>query len=86
MLGFKNISIADAATKQATASNVLETLPVIIALLRLDHRVVWVNHACRGSLGENVGKLCYASQFGRDKPFEATCIGALFIHSACIRS
>jgi PAS domain S-box-containing protein len=50
--------------------DVLETLPVIVALFRPDHRVVWVNRAYREALGDNVGKLCYASQFGRDKPCE----------------
>ena len=50
--------------------DVLETLPVIIALLRPDHRVEWVNRAYRAALGDNVGRLCYASQFGRDKPCE----------------
>ncbi len=48
--------------------DVLETLPVIITLLRPDHRVEWVNRAYRESLGNNTGQLCYAGQFGRDKP------------------
>ena len=48
--------------------DVLETLPVIVTLFRPDHRVEWVNRAYREALGDNVGQLCYASQFGRDKP------------------
>jgi len=48
--------------------DVLDTLPVIVTLLRPDHRVEWVNQAYREALGDNVGRLCYASQFGRDKP------------------
>ena len=48
--------------------DVLETLPVIVALLRPDHRVVWINRSYREALGDNVGKLCYDSQFGRDAP------------------
>jgi PAS domain S-box-containing protein len=50
--------------------DVLETLPVILALFRPDHRVVWVNGAYRTALGDNVGKLCYASQFDREEPCE----------------
>ena len=50
--------------------DVLETLPVIVALFRPDHRLEWVNRAYREALGDNVGQLCYASQFGRDKPCE----------------
>ena len=50
--------------------DVLETLPVVITLLRPDHRVEWVNQAYREALGDNVGQLCYASQFGREKPCE----------------
>ena len=50
--------------------DVLETLPVIVALFRPDHRVVWANRAYREALGDNVGQLCYASQFGRDQPCE----------------
>ena len=48
--------------------DVLETLPVIVVLLRPDYRVEWVNRAYRTALGDNVGRLCYASQFGRDEP------------------
>jgi PAS domain S-box-containing protein len=50
--------------------DVLETLPVIVVLLRPDHRVEWVNRAYRAALGDNVGKLCYSSQFACDKPCE----------------
>jgi PAS domain S-box-containing protein len=48
--------------------DVLETLPVIVTLLRPDYRVEWVNRAYREALGDNVGRLCFESQFGRDKP------------------
>jgi PAS domain S-box-containing protein len=48
--------------------DVLETLPVIVMLLRPDYRVEWVNRAYRKALGENAGCLCYAAQFGLDKP------------------
>ena len=48
--------------------DVLETLPVIVTLFRPDHRVEWVNREYREALGDNVGQLCYASQFGHNKP------------------
>ena len=48
--------------------NVLETLPVIVTLLRPDYHVEWANRAYREALGNNTGKLCYASQFGHDRP------------------
>jgi PAS domain S-box-containing protein len=55
-------------TERKRLYDVLETLPVILALFRPDHRVVWVNQAYREALGDNVGQLCYASQFERDQP------------------
>jgi PAS domain S-box-containing protein len=48
--------------------DLLEKMPVIVVLLRPDYRVEWVNRAYREALGDNVGKLCFAAQFGRDKP------------------
>lgn len=48
--------------------NVLDTLPVIITIIKPDHTVAWTNRAYRVALGDNEGKLCYASQFDRDKP------------------
>jgi len=47
---------------------VLETLPVIVALLHPDHRVEWVNRAYRDALGDNAGRLCHESQFGLGQP------------------
>ncbi len=48
--------------------DVLETLPVIVTLIRPDHRVEFTNRAYREALGDNTGQLCYKSQFGFDKP------------------
>jgi PAS domain-containing protein len=48
--------------------DMLDTLPVIIALIRSDHEVEWANRSYRESLGDNVGRLCYESQFRRDQP------------------
>ena len=48
--------------------SILDTLPVIVAIIRADHRLDWANQAYRQALGQNDGKLCYASQFGFDSP------------------
>jgi PAS domain S-box-containing protein len=48
--------------------DVLDTLPVIITLLRPDHRIAFINQAYRKALGDNLGHLCFASQFGRNEP------------------
>lgn len=50
--------------------NVLETLPLILALLRPDHRVEWANKAYRDAFGDNVGLLCYTAQFDCNGPCE----------------
>jgi PAS domain S-box-containing protein len=50
--------------------DMLETLPVVLALLRPDYRIEWVNSSYRKALGENLGKVCHSSQFGREKPCE----------------
>ncbi|MGE5610847.1 MAG: PAS domain-containing protein [Bacillota bacterium] len=46
--------------------DMLDTLPVIVDIIRPDGRIEWANRAYRDALGDNTGKLCYASQFGRD--------------------
>ncbi|MFB3891917.1 MAG: ATP-binding protein [Phycisphaerae bacterium] len=61
-------AVRAAAAERQRFMDVLDTLPVIIHIIRLDHRIVWANRAYRDALGDNVGKLCYASRFGRDKP------------------
>ncbi|WP_424355925.1 ATP-binding protein [Methanobacterium sp. MBAC-LM] len=48
--------------------DVLETLPVIIALLTHDYHVVFANHAFRKRFGEAQGRHCYEYIFGGDKP------------------
>jgi signal transduction histidine kinase len=47
---------------------ILDTLPVIISIIRADHRLEWTNQAYREALGNNAGKLCFASQFGGNEP------------------
>ncbi len=48
--------------------DVLETLPVVICLIRPDYRLEFVNRAYRDALGHNQGLLCHKSQFDRDTP------------------
>ncbi len=50
--------------------DMLDTLPVIIDIIRKDHRIEWANRAYREALGDNQGQLCFASQFGRTEPCE----------------
>lgn len=60
---------ADAARQERRRLlDVLESLPVIITLLRPDYTVAWGNRAYREAFGDNVGKPCFASQFGREEP------------------
>ncbi len=48
--------------------NMLDTLPVIVDIIQADRRVEWANRAYRDSLGDNVGKFCYESQFSHNEP------------------
>jgi two-component system sensor histidine kinase/response regulator len=50
--------------------DMLETLPVVATVIRADYRIEWVNRAYRVALGDNVGRICHQSQFGRDQPCE----------------
>ncbi len=63
-------SIENVQAERQRFFDVLETLPVIVTLIRPDYRLEFVNRAYRESLGDNCGQLCYSSQFGRDKPCE----------------
>ncbi|HEX9186803.1 MAG TPA: PAS domain S-box protein, partial [Vicinamibacteria bacterium] len=49
---------------------VLETLPVMVMLIRPDFQVPFANRARRQALGEARGRTCYDYQAGRDKPCE----------------
>jgi PAS domain S-box-containing protein len=50
--------------------DVLETLPVMVTLIRPDFHVPFANRAYREALGDARGRTCYDYQFGRDKPCE----------------
>ncbi len=50
--------------------DVLETLPVYVALLTPDYRVSFANHVFRGLFGESRGKYCFEQLFGRTEPCE----------------
>ncbi|OPY68171.1 MAG: Wide host range VirA protein [Syntrophorhabdaceae bacterium PtaU1.Bin034] len=49
---------------------VLDIMPVMLSILRSDYHIEWVNRAYCEAFGDNQGHLCFASQFGRDKPCE----------------
>ncbi|HEX2964401.1 MAG TPA: MASE3 domain-containing protein [Syntrophorhabdaceae bacterium] len=55
-------------TERRRLYKVLETLPVMLAIIQPDHTVEWVNRAYRDALGDAQGHLCFSAQFGRDKP------------------
>lgn len=59
---------ADVQKERQRFLDVLETLPVIVTLIRPDHRIEFTNRAYRDALGDNKGRLCYQSQFGIDQP------------------
>lgn len=49
---------------------VLETLPAMICLITVDHRVVFLNKAFRDRFGESLGRPCYEYVFGNKSPCE----------------
>ncbi|HEY3362732.1 MAG TPA: histidine kinase dimerization/phosphoacceptor domain -containing protein [Methanosarcina sp.] len=50
--------------------NVLETLPVMICLLKSDYQVVFANRSYREKFGDSCDRHCYESRFGRTQPCE----------------
>nr|WP_269850810.1 PAS domain S-box protein [Methanosarcina horonobensis] len=50
--------------------DVLETLPVMIALLTPDHRIAFANRSFREKFGESEGLHCYECCFGSTQPCE----------------
>jgi len=50
--------------------DVLETLPVMICLLTLDHYIAFANRSFREKFGEPDGRHCYEHCFGSTKPCE----------------
>jgi PAS domain-containing protein len=48
--------------------DVLETLPVMICLLRSDYQFVFTNRSFREKFGDAIGKYCYEFCFGRTSP------------------
>ncbi|HLN20826.1 MAG TPA: PAS domain-containing protein [Bacteroidales bacterium] len=47
---------------------ILDTIPVILTMIRPDYTIKWCNKAYREALGNNEGGLCYRKQFNLDKP------------------
>jgi PAS domain S-box-containing protein len=68
----RTVELAGAAEKVRAERqrflDVLETLPVMVTLIRPDFHVPFANRAYREALGEARGRACYAYQFGRDSP------------------
>ncbi|WP_440947664.1 PAS domain S-box protein [Methanosarcina sp. T3] len=50
--------------------DVLETLPVMICLLTLDHYIAFANRSFREKFGESGGRHCYEHCFGSTQPCE----------------
>ncbi len=50
--------------------DVLETLPVMICLLTLDHNIAFANRSFREKFGESEGRHCYEHCFGSTQPCE----------------
>jgi len=50
--------------------DVLETLPVMICLLTLDHHIAFANRSFREKFGESEGRHCYERCFGSNQPCE----------------
>ena len=50
--------------------DVLDSLPVMIMLIRPDYQVPFSNRAFRDAMGESGGRKCYEYQFGRTAPCE----------------
>ncbi|HTP05167.1 MAG TPA: PAS domain S-box protein [Nitrospirota bacterium] len=48
--------------------DVLETLPIMVSLLKPDHKVVFVNRSVREKHGEPHGRPCYEYRFGSSEP------------------
>jgi PAS domain S-box-containing protein len=48
--------------------NVLDTLPVMICLITVDHQLAFVNLAFSVAFGKSESRLCYENRFGLDKP------------------
>ena len=63
-------AVEEVGTERQRFLDVLETLPVLISLIRQDYRVAFANRAWRDVLGETRGLTCYESHHGRGGPCE----------------
>ena len=48
--------------------DVLETLPIMICLLKPDYKIAFVNRSFRDKYGQAIGRLCYECRFGNTEP------------------
>ncbi|MDD5095424.1 MAG: PAS domain S-box protein [Dehalococcoidia bacterium] len=57
-------------TERQRLYSVLETLPVMICLLKPDYHFAFANRSFRQRLGESLDRCCYEFRFGRTEPCE----------------
>jgi len=60
--------ITDIKAEQQRLLDVMETLPVMVCLVRPDYRIPFANRAFRNVFGESNGRPCYDYVFGQTEP------------------
>jgi len=66
-----SLKVAEAVeSERQRLFDVLETLPVMICLLTLDHHIAFANRSFREKFGESEGRHCYERCFGSNQPCE----------------
>jgi PAS domain S-box-containing protein len=66
-----SLKVAEAVeSERQRLFDVLETLPVMICLLTLDHYIAFANRSFREKFGESEGRHCYEHCFGSTHPCE----------------
>jgi PAS domain S-box-containing protein len=61
---------ADVAVERRRLYDLLDSLPVMIALITREHRVAFANSAFKNEFGDIVGPTCHQYYFGLEKPCE----------------
>ncbi len=63
------LNIAEAVTRERQRLlEVIETLPIMVCLLKPDYKVAFVNRSYRDKYGEAHGRPCYEYRFGNSEP------------------
>ncbi|AFM25310.1 sensor histidine kinase [Desulfomonile tiedjei] len=58
------------ATERQKLFDILETMPVMVCLLKPDYQVAFANRGSREKFGEDRGRRCFDYRFGRKEPCE----------------